>query len=244
MIPVLIQQLLPVIQLPITTTSVTPSVSITSSTTSICSGGSVTFTATPTNGGSTPTYQWHDQWSECSGQTASTFTTSTLADGNIISVMMTSNDPCANPATATSNPITDHYHILLFHLYRLHQALLRFAVAVQLPLLQHQPMVDQLQLINGMINGVNVGGQTASTFTTSTLANGNIVSVMMTSNDPCANPATATSNAITDHCNIQLSICIDNINTTSICGGGSVTFTATPINGGSTPTYQWHDQWS
>jgi hypothetical protein len=41
-----------------------------------------------------------------------------------------------------------------------------------------------------MINGVNVAGQTASTFSTSTLANGNIVSVIMTSNDPCANPTT------------------------------------------------------
>jgi formyltetrahydrofolate hydrolase len=90
----------------ITTTSVTPSVTITSSSTSICSGGSVTFTATPTNGGSNPTYQWMINGVNVAGQTASTFITSTLANGNIVSVMMTSNDPCANPTTATSNPIT------------------------------------------------------------------------------------------------------------------------------------------
>jgi hypothetical protein len=60
-------------------------------------------------------------------------------------------------------------------------------------------MADQIPTYQWMINGVNVVGQTASTFITSTLANGNIVSVMMTSNDPCANPTTATSNPITIH---------------------------------------------
>src|SRR5436190_327502 len=83
----------------IPTTSVTPSVTVTSSSTSICSGGSVTFTATPTNGGSNPTYQWMINGVNVAGQTASTFTTSTLANGNTVSVMMTSNDPCASPVT-------------------------------------------------------------------------------------------------------------------------------------------------
>ena len=40
------------------------------------------------------------------GQTASTFTTSSLASGDAVSVKMTSNDPCSNPTIATSTPIT------------------------------------------------------------------------------------------------------------------------------------------
>jgi hypothetical protein len=40
-----------------------------------------------------------DQWSECDGTNGSTFTTSTLTNGNAVSVMMTSNDPCASPVT-------------------------------------------------------------------------------------------------------------------------------------------------
>lgn len=91
----------------ITGSSVTPSVSITASSTSICSGGPVTFTATAANGGSTPTYQWMINGTNVAGQTASTFTTSTLANGDKISVIMTSNDPCASPATPVqSQPIT------------------------------------------------------------------------------------------------------------------------------------------
>jgi len=86
---------------------------------------------------------------------------------------------------------------------------------------------------------VNVTGQTTATFTTTTLNNGDIVTVAMNSNDPCANPVAVTSNGIT----ITTAAVVPSIsiasNTTSICSGGSVTFTATPTNGGTTPTYQW-----
>jgi hypothetical protein len=133
----------------VTTTSVTPSVTITSTTTSICSGGSVTFTATPTNGGSAPTYQWMINGVNVAGQTASIFTTSSLANGNIVSVMMTSNDPCANPTIATSNSITITTTSVTPSVTYYIRLVLLYAVAAPLHLQLHQPMADQLQLING-----------------------------------------------------------------------------------------------
>src|SRR4029079_110850 len=79
-----------------------PAVSIVASSTSICAGGSITFTATPVNGGSAPTYQWQINGANVAGQTSATFTTAALANGDNVTVIMTSNDPCANPAIATS----------------------------------------------------------------------------------------------------------------------------------------------
>jgi gliding motility-associated-like protein len=79
-------------------------VSVTPSSTSICSGGSITFTANPTNGG-TPTYQWKINGVNVAGQTSATFTTTSLANGDAVTVVMTSNDACANPTTATSTAI-------------------------------------------------------------------------------------------------------------------------------------------
>jgi len=86
-------------------TTVVPTVSIAASSTSICTGGSVTFTATPVNGGTAPTYQWQVNGVTVAGQTAVTFTSATLNNNDVVTVIMTSNDPCAAPASATSNAI-------------------------------------------------------------------------------------------------------------------------------------------
>jgi hypothetical protein len=72
---------------------------------SITPGTSVTFTATPTNGGSTPAYQWKVNGTNV-GTDQATYTSTTLANGDVVTCEMTSNDPCADPATAMSNEIT------------------------------------------------------------------------------------------------------------------------------------------
>jgi uncharacterized Zn ribbon protein len=89
----------------ITSTSVDPSVSIAASSTTICNGTSVTFTATPTNGGSNPSYQWQVNGANA-GTNAPTFTTNTLNDGDVVTVILTSDLACASTPTATSNPVT------------------------------------------------------------------------------------------------------------------------------------------
>ncbi|MDP1623033.1 MAG: hypothetical protein Q8M08_11925, partial [Bacteroidales bacterium] len=56
----------------------------------ICDGTSVTFTATPVDGGTAPSYQWMNGTGPIAGATNSTYTSSTLTSGNVISVVMTS----------------------------------------------------------------------------------------------------------------------------------------------------------
>lgn len=87
--------------------SVTPAVSIVSSVPSpICANTCVTFTATPTNGGSQPTYQWHNNNVLINGQSGATYTACNLTANAAIKVVLTSNANCASPSTATSNTIT------------------------------------------------------------------------------------------------------------------------------------------
>lgn len=70
----------------------------------INSGTSVTFTATPVNGG-TPTYQWQKNGTNV-GANSDTYTDATLADGDVITCVLTSSASFASPASVTSNAIT------------------------------------------------------------------------------------------------------------------------------------------
>ncbi|MFC6876673.1 T9SS type A sorting domain-containing protein [Flavobacterium myungsuense] len=82
------------------------SVSIEASATTICPGTSVTFTATPTNGGTSPSYQWKLNGTNI-GADSATFTTTTLVNGDSVTVTMTSNaTPCLTNSPVSSNTIT------------------------------------------------------------------------------------------------------------------------------------------
>ena len=85
----------------------TPSVSISANPgTSVHVGSNITFTATPTFGGTAPSYQWKLNGSNISGATASTYSSTTLANNSVISCVMTSNYACLSTATATSSGLT------------------------------------------------------------------------------------------------------------------------------------------
>ncbi|MDN3579925.1 gliding motility-associated C-terminal domain-containing protein [Mucilaginibacter flavus] len=86
------------------TTPLVPSVTISESAGSVCSGSATTFTAVPVNGGDTPAYQWQVNGAN-EGTNDAMFTTNTLADGDLVKCLMTSNSPCITTPTVTSNAI-------------------------------------------------------------------------------------------------------------------------------------------
>lgn len=89
-----------------------------------------------------------------------------------------------------------------------------------------------------MVNGVNQG--TNSPTFSWTPANGNTIRCRMTSSLTCASPATALSNTITMSVSNPLPASVNIVASANpICAGDPVTFTALPINGGTTPSYQW-----
>jgi PKD repeat protein len=94
---------------------------------------------------------------------------------------------------------------------------------------------------NFRVNGSTVQNTTSNTYTTTGLTNGQTVNVIMTSNATCPSPTTATSSTLTMtvNNNVTPSVSIASNVGTTICSGASVTFTATPTNGGGSPTYNF-----
>lgn len=71
-------------------------------------------------------------------------------------------------------------------------------------------------------------------------ANFDIVAVRLTSNATCASlPIVNSQVSLTVNNNVTPSVTVDASTSTSICPGTSVTFSANPVNGGSTPVYEW-----
>ncbi|MEC4049480.1 T9SS sorting signal type C domain-containing protein [Flavobacterium sp. SUN046] len=222
------------------------SVSIASNATddTICQGTNVTFTATPTNGGSAPTYQWKKNGSNV-GTNSATYSSTTIADADVITVVMTSNaSPCLTGSPATSNEVT----ITVFGNNAASVSVTSDASGdticegTNVTFTAHPVNGGTAPSYEWFLNGENVGTDSA-TFATSTLTVGDVVSVTMTSNlTPCltGSPASSGDFEITVIPNVTASVSVasDAASNTS-CVGSTVTFTATPTNGGSTPVYQW-----
>ncbi|NVO21347.1 MAG: hypothetical protein HXX13_16720, partial [Bacteroidetes bacterium] len=215
------------------------SVSIAASSNPICSGSSVTFTATPVNSGSAPIYQWKVNGSNV-GSSSATYTSTTLANNEVVTCQLTSNATCATGSPATSNSITMSVNPVL-------TASIIISASSN-PICSGSSVTFTAVPTNGgsspsyqwKLNGTNVGSN-STTYTNATLVNGDLISCVMTSNAGCVSGSPATSNTITMvvNPNLPVSVTISASPSNTICSGTSVTFTATPVNGGSSPSYQW-----
>jgi gliding motility-associated-like protein len=225
---------------------VTPSVSINSNPVgAICAGTSVTFTAIPSNGGFAPgpTYQWNLNTVPQPGQTGNTFTSSTLVNGDIVTVTMVSGATCPSASSVNSPAVTMTVNPVLVPSITITAAPTGTICAganVTFTAVAVNP--GAAPTYSWLVNGNPAPGATnATTYSSTTLADNDVVSVDLTSNALCASTTPVSSNDITMDVNplITPSVTIAASPAGAICAGTSVTFTATPTNGGTGPTYAW-----
>jgi gliding motility-associated-like protein len=221
----------------------TPSVTIASSTIGpYCVGQSITLTATPVNSGTAPTYQWLRNGNPAGGGATLTVNLTLANNGDNYSCVVTSSDPCASPATATSNTIN-------FVVSANVTPTLSIAAAPAGPVCAGQSVTFTATPTNEgptpgyqwTVNGTNIAGANNATYTTSTLANGDQVRCILQSSLQCVTFLSVNSNIINMTVNPVLtpSVTIGVTPAGTVCSGTTLTFTATPVSGGTTPAYQW-----
>jgi len=208
----------------------------------ICAGTNVVFTALPVNGGTSPSYQWKVN-GNIVGSDSPTFTSNTLANTDVVKCIMTSNaTPCATDNPATSNSITMAVNpILTAGVIITANPIGAICSGTNVTFTATPINGGTTPIYQWKVNGI-ITGTNSNTFTSNTLANNDIVICMMTSNAaPClaGSPATSAEYSMMVNPNLLVGLNIAVNPTGAVCAGTNVTFTATPVNGGTTPLYQW-----
>ncbi len=166
------------------------SVSISASATTICEGASVTFTATNiVNGGTAPSFQWQVNGTNV-GSNSDTYSTSSLTNGQAAQLLMISNAVCANNP-ASSNTVTMTVNPLSLTSVSVSASSNNICPDTSVTFTAAPVNGGSNPAYQWRINGTPAGTN-SSTFTSSALANGDQVTVEMTSNATCPSPSTAT----------------------------------------------------
>jgi hypothetical protein len=228
--------------LAVTGGSIAPTVAIFKNTgDTICAGIPVTFTATPTIGGTAPAYQWKNNGVNV-GTNSATYSSSTLANGDVISVVLTSNSSCAAVSTAmsTSGAITVVPNVTPAISTNGASTLVLCAGASH-TFTSSSTAGGPTPAYQWYRNGTAILSATAASYTGSGFTDGDSISVVLTSTAACRLVDTVHSNAIklTVYPNVVpvVMVTVDPVLPAPI--GTTLTFTANVTATGTTPTYQW-----
>ena len=213
------------------------SVSI-SSATEVCANVEVLYTAIPVNGGASPVYEWFVN--DISVASPGFQFVYIPEDDDKIVVQMTSSLSCVTATTVSSPAI-----------FMTVDPIMPVSVTItasdpDLEICQNTPVTFTANPVNGgtspsyqwKVNTLNQG--TNSSSFTYNPANNDLIQVVLTSDEICSSGNPATSSTIQMTVAEQLVVGVGlTVSQNNICQGSTVTFTATPYNGGSNPLYQW-----
>lgn len=214
-----------------------PSITVAASQNNICAGTNISFTATAVNGGTAPIYQWQVNGVNA-GTNSSSFSSTTLQNGDKISCTLTSNQACLTNTTATSQAVTMQVNPLVTPTISI--------AANKIEICRNDDVTISATVTNAgaspqyqwKVNGNTVPGNSA-TFSSPSFNNGDQVTCTLTSNAACA-VSPALSNAISIKVNPLVSATVSIAAAPNrICKGEQMQFTASAVNAGASPIYQW-----
>ena len=216
-----------------------PTITISTDNTNICSGTALTFTSTETHGGNAPTYQWKINGMNVPKATASSFTTTTLKDMDVVTCNMISNESClisnlvssnSIPISVVGNPVPK-IMITTKDTSICPNTTVTFSASIS--------NYNQTGISDWIINGTVVGSNTNDSLIKSNINNGDVVNCRLIVNTGCILD-TVFSNSLNMRVITSLSPSVSiSTDTITVCSGKATTFMAVAIDGGSSPYYQW-----
>ncbi len=222
------------------TPTVNPQVLVSAASAALCQGVPATFTATPTNGGTAPTYQWKKNGANVFSVGAS-YTDASLVTGDVIAVVMTSNATCRSTDTIRSNSIVTSITPTVTPGISINTTpLVIICAGTTLNFTTTIASGGTAPAYQWYRNNNPIGtGGTGATYSSSSLTNGDTITVQLTTNAACATVSKIFSNKVGIKVNDVVSPTITVSPASVSAGSGPVTFTAAQSGGGPNPQYQW-----
>ncbi|HLO60825.1 MAG TPA: hypothetical protein VK179_18885, partial [Bacteroidales bacterium] len=220
-----------------TVTSQPVSVTIAESSNNVCAGTQVTFTPVPVNGGTAPSYQWYKNGTPVS--TGATYTYVPLNNDQVYVVLTSSLEPCATGVTATSNTITMAVNPLIPVSATIFASANNVCDGTAVSYFALVTNGGTAPVYQWKVNGSNVGTNVNNY--TYTPSNNDVVtcSIIPDVICPSVNPVVSNSVTMTVYSTLVPEVSIA-ATSTVVCEGTEITFTATPVNGTSSPVYHWY----
>ncbi|HEY4061741.1 MAG TPA: gliding motility-associated C-terminal domain-containing protein [Puia sp.] len=208
-----------------------PAVTISAVSTQVCAGAVVRFTAAPVNGGDQPVYQWQVNGVDA-GTGDTSYSSSILADGDIVRCVMVSDALCVLAPTVVSNvlPIS---------------VIPDAVTAVSITASANRVCADSLVSFAALpenggsdpsyqwtVNGRKVGVDSAG-YSSADWRNGDIVNCVMTGSETCSLPVMSGNVSMTVYPLPEILLTPDTI----IAAGSSIRLS--PLISGNIRTYEW-----
>lgn len=223
-------------------TRVAPEITITASKTIICEGETVTFTATTKNEGSNPTFSWGKTGGP--GGNGRTFTVSNIKNHDYINCELWIHSAgCYTKSHDVSNDIEMTVNSTLPPTVTITSTATAICAGQTVTFTAKATDAGTSPTYQWYVNGIKAGTNSA-VFTSATLANGDQVNVIVTSNSVCAATNTATSNTIVMVVTPKVAPTITLSGKTRVNKGEVITLTASITNGGTNQLYEWQDSTS
>jgi uncharacterized protein (TIGR02145 family) len=216
----------------------TVNVSIVASSNNICAGTPVTFTATPTNGGINPSYQWKVNGLSA-GSNLPIYTYVPL-NGDIVACVLTSSETlCTANNPATSNVVTLIVNPVIAVSISISPSANPVCSGSSVTFTATPQNEGNAPTYQWQVNGINTGTNNPE-FTYTPANNDQVICILNSSETLCIanNPATSNQVTMTVSANLPVSVTISP-DANPVCAGSPATFTATPVNGGTLPSFQW-----
>ncbi|MBS1663594.1 MAG: gliding motility-associated C-terminal domain-containing protein [Bacteroidetes bacterium] len=213
-----------------------PEITITGPTGAACAGSPAVFTATVQGGTSGPTYRWMVNGVQ-TGPSSPTFSSSSLAGGDLVSCGYSDNTACYIQNAITSNVVTAQIIALVAPAVSISTTTPTICEDGEAKFTAVATNGGTVPAYQWAVNGATAGGN-AATFASKTLKDGDVITCVLTSNAVCSSPTTASSNAVPIKVNPKVSAQVQIVYAEPICAGDNVTFTAKTTNFVS-PSFNW-----